>query len=92
MSLADISPWFYSIMFGIMAILIIGNNIWHALKAIIKNESTSFTLLLGSIFAVIAILIAPLPNPKWYLILVTIIDPGGAWSIYTIIKERLSAQ
>lgn len=92
MTLADISPWFYSIMFGIMAILIIGSNIWHALEALLKNKSASFTLAIGGVFAIIAILIAPLPNPKWYLVLPILFDPGSGWSLYKIIKTKLSSK
>jgi hypothetical protein len=90
MLLTDLQPWMYTIIFGVLAALIIGNNICHLLRSIIYKESTSFTLIIGSVFGFIALLAAPVPFLKWLSVVPFLIDPGTAFSIYLAVKAKTS--
>jgi hypothetical protein len=87
---SGLHSWMYTIIFGLLALLIIGNNIWHGLRSIIYKESTSFTLFLGAIFGCIALLTAPIAFLKWFAIVPFLIDPGSALSIYLAVKSKSS--
>lgn len=88
MTVTEFQPWIYTIVFGLMSVLIIGNNIWHLIKSIIHGESTSFTLVVGAVLGSIAFLAAPESYLKWYVLLPAIVDPGTGFSIFVVIKEK----
>jgi hypothetical protein len=88
MTFTEFQPWIYTILFGLMSVLIIGNNIWHLIISRIHGESTSFTLMVGAVLGSIAFLAAPESYLKWYALLPIIVDPGAGFSIFVVIKEK----
>jgi len=84
----EFQEWLYTISFGALGLLVIGNNIWVLFQSKIKNESTSFTLFIGAFFGVLSFLTAPIDFIKWLAFVPIIIDPGTGLVIYTIIKNR----
>ena len=88
MLFTELQPWIYTILFGLMAALIIGNNLWHFILCGIRGESASFTLIIGAVLGVIALLVAPAPYLKWYTAVPILIDPGTGFSIYLAIKKK----
>lgn len=90
MLFTELLPWMYTLSFGIMAALIIGNNLWHFILSSIRGESASFTLMIGGVLGVIALLVAPTPCLKWYAIIPILIDPGTGFSIYLAVKKKSS--
>lgn len=88
MLFTELQPWIYTILFGFMAALIIGNNLWHFILCSIRGESASFTLIIGAALGVIALLVAPVPYLNWYAIVPVFIDPGTGFSIYLAVKNK----
>lgn len=91
MTFTEFQPWMYTILFGFMSVLIIGNNIWHLIISSIRGESTSFTLIIGAVLGSIALLVAPEPYLKWYVFLPVIVDPGTGFSIFVISKDKYTS-
>lgn len=87
MEMADLQKWMYTISFGIIAVLIIGNNLWHFFRSKIKNESTSYTIFIGAFFGVISCLAAPIQPIKWLSFIPVLIDPGTSLVVYSIFKK-----
>jgi hypothetical protein len=85
---SGLQSWLYTILFGLMAALVIGNNISHWYRSVRTRESTSFTLFIGAGFAVIAVLAAPEPAFKWLAIVPVLIDPGTVLPLYTVVRAR----
>lgn len=88
MSSSGLQPWLYTILFGLMAALVIGNNISHWLRSVRNKESTSFTLFIGAGLAVIAALAAPEPAFKWLAIAPVLVDPGTVLPLYAVVRSR----
>jgi threonine/homoserine/homoserine lactone efflux protein len=84
----DIEKWVYTVIFGVLAILIIGNNLFWLIRSKIKNDTTSFTLFLGAFFGVISILTAPIQSFKWLAFLPILIDPGTSLVLFSFIKNK----
>lgn len=88
MPFPSLSPWIYSIAFGVLALWIIGSNIWHLWQARSCQGSTSLTLFLGGIFGALALLTAPLLFLKWLAWLPLLVDPGTGYAIWKINREK----
>lgn len=87
---SGLHSWMYTIIFGLLAALIIGNNFWYLLRHIFYKESTSFTLFIGAVFGCIALLTAPIPFLKWFALVPFLVDPGTAFSLYLAVKAKSS--
>jgi hypothetical protein len=86
--MSELKIWSYTIIFGAMAALIIGNNLWVFIQSRIKNESVSFTIFAGAIFGVLSLLTAPMPLLKWLAFIPILVDPGTSYVIYAILKKH----
>jgi len=75
-----IQPWMYSLLFGSMALLIIGNNYY----ALLTEKSPSLTLFIGAVFLAIAIGVAPIENSFYFVWVALLIDP----SVYLLSRRK----
>ena len=85
----SLHDWVYTAIFGAMSTLVIGNNVFNAVRSLVKSESTSFTLFMGAIFGAIACLAAPVDGWQWLAFIPALIDPGTSWVIYALFKNGL---
>lgn len=90
--MAGLHPWMYTILFGLLSILIIGNNVWHLIQSKRNNEATSFTVFIGAFFGVVSCLAAPAQFLKWLAFIPILVDPGTICVIYAIFKNRKRRQ
>lgn len=84
--ISELQPWIYPLMFGLISLLVIGNNLWHLVVSKRRGESCSFTLFIGAVAGVIAVLTSPLP--VWCAVIPLLIDPGAAYSVIRLIKSE----
>lgn len=84
----ELQPWMYTILFGLLAILIIGNNLWVLIQSKIKKESTSFTIFIGALFGVVSLLAAPIPSIKVLAFIPILADPGTILIISSLIRDK----
>jgi hypothetical protein len=88
MGMNGLHTWMYTILFGVPAVLIIGNNVWHFIESKIKRETTSYTVFIGAFFGVIACLAAPIQPIKWLSFMPILLDPGSGLVIYAMLKNN----
>lgn len=86
----ELQPWMYTILFGFLAILIIGNNVWVLIQSKIEKEATSYTLFLGAFFGVASLLAAPISTMKALAFIPILADPGTILIIFSLIRDKIN--
>ncbi len=84
----ELTPWIYSIGFAVLALWIIGSNIWYLLQARRAQGTTSLTLFVGGILGALALLTAPPVFLKWLAWLPLVVDPGTGYAAWKIFRTK----
>lgn len=88
MDLAALMPWAQFILFGLMSLMFIGNNIASLIGAHRRGGSTSFTLFLGGVFGIIAVLVCPIEGTWIWFWVPVVLDPGSLFMLVQILREN----
>lgn len=80
--------WINSVLFGLIWLLITGNNILCLFDAYKRGGSTSLTLFLGGIFGIIAVLTCPIQGAWIWFWIPAVVDPGCLATIFYIFRNR----
>jgi hypothetical protein len=83
-----LSPWMYSVSFGLMWLCIALNNAWCLIEARRRQGQTFLTLFIGGILGVIAVLAAPIDSSlKVWAWIPAILDPGCLPALGFIVRN-----
>lgn len=88
MPASHLSQWMLFSLFGLMWLLIAGNNIFHLIEARRHGGSTSLTLFLGGIFGAAAVIACPIENAWIWFWVPALADPGSIPAIFQIMRAH----
>ena len=79
-----LTDWIWFALFGVMWLLIVGNNIFHLINSLRHGGETSLTLFLGGFFGAVAVIACPIEGAWIWFWVPAIADPGSIPAIFHI--------
>lgn len=82
--------WILFALFGLMWLLIAGNNIAQLIQARRRGGGTSLTLFIGGFFGGVAAVVCPLEGAWIWFWVPALVDPGSIPAIVYMLRARMS--
>lgn len=77
-------------LFGLMWLLVAGNNVVQLIDARRRGGETSLTLFLGAIFGAAAVVACPIEGVWIWFWVPALVDPGGIPAVFYILRARFT--
>ncbi len=90
MSIALLTYWIWFALFGLMWLLIAGNNIVHLIDARRHGGRASLTLFLGGFFGAAAAIACPIKGAWMWFWVPALVDPGSILAIFHILRAHFN--
>lgn len=88
MNLSQWTPWILFALFGLMWLLVAGNNIASLIEARRRGGGTSLTLFLGGLFGIAAAIACPIEGAWVWFWIPALLDPGSIPAVFKILRDR----
>lgn len=90
MTIEQWTHWIWFALFGLMWLLIAGNNLAHLFNAYRHGGETSLTLFLGGFFGIAAAIACPVEGAWIWFWIPALVDPGSLPAIFQILRARFN--